>query len=518
MKNIVLCSDGTGNSGGKGYETNVWRLFRSLDLNGHIWDPTLCEQLAYHDDGVGARDNPIHKLWGQATGWGLTENIQQLYLFLVNNYDPGDRIYIFGFSRGAYTARSLAGLIAMCGVLDRRKYEVDQLEVLSRKAIAILRSAFVRGVSEMMLSEAVLRTHTENVRQAAVEFRLNHAVPIAGSGSCETPIEFVGVWDTVDAYGFPSDTVADWVHFLVYPYKFPDTKLSPLVRHGRQAIAIDDERRTFHPVLWDADPAAPERIRQVWFAGVHANVGGGYPKQGLAMISLDWMMSEAEVAHDGTPGLRFIAEAREAVRRTANPYDKLYNSRTGLALAYGYDPRDLKAMATAHGIAKPAVHESVIRRIRSGTESYAPLCLPEDFEIAVTQGTHADIDELEATRRKISEALRVAGSAQDGVDRPPLAAGLQIWIRWRRATNWVLFWAVVVIAAAPWLSGISISSERFLASLLQLPSRETIATVWHQLLPWVVVLLLLVWQSTAHAKRRIRKSTNEFWRNLFRRL
>ena len=82
MKNIVLCSDGTGNAGGKGYETNVWRLFKSLDLNGHLWDPQLCEQVAYHDDGVGTRDNPIHKLWGQATGWGLTENILQLYLFL----------------------------------------------------------------------------------------------------------------------------------------------------------------------------------------------------------------------------------------------------------------------------------------------------------------------------------------------------------------------------------------------------------------------------------------------------
>ena len=516
MKNIVLCSDGTGNSGGRGYETNVWRLFKSLDLNGHLWDPQLCEQVAYHDDGVGTRDNPIHKLWGQATGWGLTENILQLYLFLVNNYEPGDRIYIFGFSRGAYTARSLAGLIAMCGVLDRRRYEVDELEQHAREAITILRSAFVRGVSEMILSKAALEAHTQSVRDTALQFRRKHAVQADGSDTFDVPIEFVGVWDTVDAYGFPSDTVADWVHFLVYDYKFPDTKLSQLVRSGRQAIAIDDERRTFHPVLWDADPEQPERIQQVWFAGVHANVGGGYPKQGLAMISLDWMMSEAEAIRDGIPGLRFIAQVREEIRRSANPYDKIYNSRTGLALAYGYDPRDMEDLAGKHGLDRPAIHESVIRRIRSGTEGYAPLCLPCDFDIAVTQGTHADTDELEAVRLKICEALRSAASARKESRTPPLAAELQTWINVRRLTNWVFFWAAVGIIVAPWIAGIRFGGDEFVASLLNLPGWHVAAHIWYQLIVWIAGLALVVWQATAYAKRRIRRTTNKFWRNVFR--
>jgi uncharacterized protein (DUF2235 family) len=517
MKNIVLCSDGTGNAGGKGYTTNVWHLFQSLDLNGHLWDPTLCEQLAYHDDGVGTRDNPIHRFWGQATGWGLSQNIRELYLFLVNNYEAGDRIYIFGFSRGAYTARSLAGVIAMCGVIDRRRYEVDELERLSKQAIRILRSAFIRGVTEWMQSEDAHKKHERSLRESTRQFRLQHAVPIEGSDSCQTPIEFVGVWDTVDAYGFPSDMVADWVHFLIYAYKFPDTKLSRLVRNGRQAIALDDERRTFHPVLWDADPNQPERIKQVWFAGVHANVGGGYPKQGLAMISLDWMMSEAEAVRDATPGLRFISDAREAVRKSANPYDKLYNSRTGFALAYGYTPRDIAALAKAHGIGKPAIHESVIRRIRSGTEGYAPLGLPCDFDIALTRGTHADADALEETRQQIRAALR--GHSSGGRENePPLAAGLNVWIRLRRTTNWVVLWAAFAFLVAPWVGAVIRSDADFAKAIWQLPQWTGATADWERLAPGVVVLALLVWQLTAYAKRRIRDATNRFWRNLFRRL
>ena len=517
MKNIVLCSDGTGNAGGKGYGTNVWQLFRSLDLNGHIWDPTLCEQVAYHDDGVGTRDNPFHRLWGQATGWGLSQNMRQLYMFLVNNYEPGDRIYIFGFSRGAYTARSLAGLIAMCGVLDRRRFDVDELEKLSRQALRILRSAFVRGVSRWLQGEAAITQHEQSVQQAARKFRTEYAVQVEGSDSGEVPIEFVGVWDTVDAYGFPSDTVAEWVHFIIYAYKFPDTRLSRLVRAGRQAIAIDDERRTFHPVLWDEDAEHPGRIKQVWFAGVHANVGGGYPKQGLAMISLDWMMSEAEADRDDLPGLRFISEAREAIRRSANPYDKLYNSRTGLALAYGYDPRELQATVTGHGIDRPAVHESVIRRLRSATEGYAPLSLPCEFDIALTRGTKTDIDEIEDTRKSMCKALAEAAQA-DGSAQSPLSSGLSAWIRLRRSTNWVLFWSAIFTLLAPWAVTVFSGTSDPVTTALQIPGFDSAIAVWRETLPWLFALWFVVWQSTAYAKRRIRNETNRFWRNVFRKM
>ena len=235
------------------------------------------------------------------------------------------------------------------------------------------------------------------------------------------------------------------------------------------------------------------------------------------MISLDWMMSEAEAVSDGRPGLRFISEAREAARRSANPYDKLYNSRTGLALAYGYDPRNLHAMAAAHGISKPAIHESVIRRIRSGTESYAPVSMPCDFEVAITQGTYANADELESTRLRMCKALSDSIAQTDNRNDPPLAASLSTWIGLRRSTNWVLFWSAALTVAAPWIAGVISAGDGFAGALLQMPEADFAKTVWRQLVPWLAVLWLLVWQSTAYAKRRMRNVANKFWRNVFRR-
>jgi hypothetical protein len=230
------------------------------------------------------------------------------------------------------------------------------------------------------------------------------------------------------------------------------------------------------------------------------------------------MMSEAEAEMDGLPGLRFIAQAREEIRRSANPYDKMYNSRTGLALAYGYDPRNLEALAQQHGLERPAIHESVIRRIRSGTEGYAPLGLPCNFEIAVTRGTHADIGELENTRRHICEALGAAASAQNASGRPPLASGLQAWVNVRRSTNWVVFWALIGIVLAPWIAGLRFSGAEFFSSLWTLPAWDAASRIWHELIVWVAGLALLVWQATALAKRRMRRATNKFWRNVFRKV
>ena len=116
-KNIVLCSDGTGNSGGKGQGTNVWRIFKAVDRHGHLADPDAVRQLAFYDDGVGSEDFKLFRALGGAFGWGLGRNICQLYYQLAESYDPGDQIYLFGFSRGAYTVRLLAGMIVQCGVL-----------------------------------------------------------------------------------------------------------------------------------------------------------------------------------------------------------------------------------------------------------------------------------------------------------------------------------------------------------------------------------------------------------------
>ncbi|MGI9072946.1 MAG: phospholipase effector Tle1 domain-containing protein [Bryobacteraceae bacterium] len=117
-KNIIICSDGTGNTGIKNRGTNVFKLFEALDLNRHGADPNLTPQIALYDDGVGTENFLPLKLWAGAFGWGLKRNVLKLYTGLVRIYDAGDRIYLFGFSRGAFTVRTLARLIAKCGILD----------------------------------------------------------------------------------------------------------------------------------------------------------------------------------------------------------------------------------------------------------------------------------------------------------------------------------------------------------------------------------------------------------------
>jgi len=117
-KNIIICSDGTGNTANKDRGTNVFKLFEAVDLNGHLVDPKLTLQVALYDDGVGTESFLPLKLIGGAFGWGLKRNVLNLYTGLVRIYDPGDRIYLFGFSRGAFTVRTLAGLIAQAGILN----------------------------------------------------------------------------------------------------------------------------------------------------------------------------------------------------------------------------------------------------------------------------------------------------------------------------------------------------------------------------------------------------------------
>src|SRR3984893_4171630 len=126
-KNIIICSDGTGNTAIKNRGTNVFKMFEAIDLNGHRTNPALDPQVVFYDDGVGTETFLPLKLLGGAFGFGLAKNVRNLYMDLVRGYDPGDatppadRIYLFGFSRGAFTVRTLAGLISKCGILDRHQ-------------------------------------------------------------------------------------------------------------------------------------------------------------------------------------------------------------------------------------------------------------------------------------------------------------------------------------------------------------------------------------------------------------
>jgi len=363
-KNIVICADGTGNSTIKGRGTNVFKLYEAVDLHGHERDPSLTPQIAFYHDGVGTeRLRPLRILSG-AFGWGLGRNVRDLYLELVRTWDPGDQIFLFGFSRGAFTARTLAGLITTCGIVKRAGRADQALLADVKEAYRVYR---LKYRYQTRLAQRLRRL---DPAARAQEFQVSHAIGHEEVGNGQVTIRFVGVWDTVDAVGLPDGWLSGVLNGL-FRFKFPDYRLSPHVERACHALALDDERDTFHPLLWREPGTARQLIEQVWFAGVHSNVGGGYPKQGLSLVTLDWMMTRAEEA-----GLRFSPIDRNLYRERQNVNDKLYDSRSGFAFYYRYKPRDVAAIARRCGIERPRLHVTALKRVATGTEGYAPGNIP----------------------------------------------------------------------------------------------------------------------------------------------
>ncbi len=250
-KSIVICLDGTWNKPSKkehheNNETNVRNLFELLNSANHP------QQHCYYDAGVGSKSG--NKLWGGITGRGLSLNIRQAYREICEHYQNGDKIYLFGFSRGAYSARSLAGMIHACGLIDREK--------LTQPAL--------KRIWDDYKSNDPQRQSRRKRRQIKVS------------------IEVLGVWDTVGALGIP----ISWFQTLNdEKYKFHDTSLSPSIKRAYHALAIDEQRAIFTPTLWDEKArVSHQTIEQIWFAGVHSDVGGGYMERHLSDISLAWMI------------------------------------------------------------------------------------------------------------------------------------------------------------------------------------------------------------------------------------
>jgi hypothetical protein len=208
-------------------------------------------------------------------------------------------------------------------------------------------------------------------------------------------IRFIGAWETVDAVGAPWH-IGDYINATIYRFKFPDLKLGDDVDYACQAIALDDERRTFHPLLWEHDP----RVEQVWFAGCHANVGGGYEKQGLSLVALDWMMRQAQ--HKG--GLRLLASDRALYREHANVDDKLFDSRAGTGILYRWLPRDMEAICAKHGV-PPLIHLSVLERLAHGTGDYAPGNIAPDAKVVITHSDDTVEDPPVLARAHAAEAV-----------------------------------------------------------------------------------------------------------------
>lgn len=374
-KNIVICSDGTGNRGGKTRGTNVWRIFNAVDR--HCRDT---RQITFYDDGVGTQDWRWFKLFSGAFGLGLKRNIREAYAFLAMNYEPGDRLYLFGFSRGAFTVRSLAGLIHHGGLI--RRAAIIKVGSKRRRVLNLILKAY-RSTDESEKRKSLEEVETE----------------VAGSNNtcfheCPTPIHFIGVWDTVDAIGMPFDGIMKWLDGARRClckrrlWNIRDRRLGPHVHYAYQALALDDERKTFHPIIWNHpnnSPGVPSAvdcstkceatgtgptIEQVWFAGMHSNIGGGYPKDAMSLVSLDWMMGKAEAC-----GLRFLNGVRENVQRDADVHGRIYDSRSGWGAIYRYAPRNLYELYEQKAEKEeflPAIHGSVFQRIQRGTGYYAP--------------------------------------------------------------------------------------------------------------------------------------------------
>jgi Uncharacterized alpha/beta hydrolase domain (DUF2235) len=274
-KNLIVCCDGTWNDPDEqrhheSRPTNVAKLALMLASDFEADGAAQPRQLVHYEKGVGT--SARERLIGGGFGYGLSRNIRNGYRFLAEYYDPGDRVYLFGFSRGAYTARSLAGLIHNCGIL--RKECVGQVDAAF---------AFYRDRTN--------QTHPKTI--AAQLFREMHS-------HAKSKVYFTGVWDTVGALGIP-ELVPGWKELSkVFSgwkemWGFHDTRLGPDVTFAYQALAIDEQRPPYEPTLWlqNDKPCAEQTLEQVWFAGVHSEVGGGTSDTSLSDIALLWMLDKA---------------------------------------------------------------------------------------------------------------------------------------------------------------------------------------------------------------------------------
>ncbi|MGO4748738.1 DUF2235 domain-containing protein [Streptomyces sp. 2MCAF27] len=309
-KSLIVCCDGTWNTadqveGRQPCPTNVTKLalaVASQDAAGH-------RQCVYYHRGVGT--SRWDRLRGGAFGVGLSRNVLDAYRFLVDNYEPGDVLYFFGFSRGAFTARSVAGMVRNCGILrPENSHRIDE-------AWALYRSSADRpsGVAASLFRRAY--SHDPRIR-------------------------FIGVWDTVGALGVPAlgpRWLKPVIRRLNHRWEFHDTKLSTRVDGAFHALAIDEQRSAFEPTLWHRQPGADgQELRQVWFTGVHCDIGGGYTETSLSDITLLWMVDRArEYGLEFQPGAispegpsRITPGESVDFRVAPDPMAQPQASRTGL--------------------------------------------------------------------------------------------------------------------------------------------------------------------------------------------
>jgi uncharacterized protein (DUF2235 family) len=307
MKRLVLCFDGTwAASSDPATHTNVVKLANLVTTSA-----ASVHQITYYNSGVGT-GGPIDRFLGGAFGFGLKSNVKRGLTFLALNYDAGDEIYLFGFSRGAYTARALAGVIAQAGIPVDIKHAEHHWNKYQEIARLQPKPGTPRDSEEWRKAQDAI----DNVRADFVQLARN----VDENGEWQdVKIKCVGVWDTVGSYGVPSGFGLRALPFMLtyWTRGFRNTHFGRTTEVGLHAVAIDERRRPFTPTFWTFRPKVQveaeehhPNVEQVWFAGVHANIGGGYENSGLSDLALAWMLARVQER----TGLRFNElSARDSV-------------------------------------------------------------------------------------------------------------------------------------------------------------------------------------------------------------
>jgi hypothetical protein len=289
MKRIVICYDGTWNSLINPDEvTNVVRVGQAVRKT----DDDGIAQMVYYNAGVGS-GGPLDRFLGGVFGVGLRSNVKRGLAFLTLNWEPGDEIYIFGFSRGAYSARALAGVIGAIRGIPKPQYFDREEEIWNFYRLPYREREAAR--------ERVIGKDNSKFSDM---FRANNAKSEGGEPA--PLITCLAVWDTVGSYGIPAGLGLGALArmFTSWTRGFHDNVLGSAVGVALHAMAIDERRRAFPPTAWvipKEHAGSRDRVRQVWFAGTHSNIGGGYMQSGLSDMALLWMISEVT----DLTGLRF---------------------------------------------------------------------------------------------------------------------------------------------------------------------------------------------------------------------
>ena len=367
-KNIIFCADGTWNNAGDELDSdtdapsNVFKLFTHLagkhvskihhsEITGRVTEyekslivDTEVLQVSKYINGVGDSSIRLLEILGGAFGFGLIERIARGYTFISRNYVQGDRIYIIGFSRGAYTARALAGLIANKGLLAKK---FNQGEEASYDMAMQAWFSYRNGIKQTNYQNRLqnMLTAFTNLKNFFLQNKIKESDFIK-----DIKIEAVAVWDTVGALGIPDFEFADNRAEIRDGFAFADNALNPKVLRGFHAVAIDEMRLLFRPTLWDKR----DGIQQYLFAGAHADVGGGYKEQGLSDCALRWMI---EVLGDVRVGVKFADTAQNVNGDVTAIAHKEWQKLVGVAGKLG--ARDFK-QSLLNGTL--TVHQSVLDR------------------------------------------------------------------------------------------------------------------------------------------------------------